>query len=306
MIVYDIQKLTKRYDGQATPANDQISLQINQGEIFGFLGDNGAGKSTLVKQMVNLLRPTAGQVLLHGQPVSAHPQLTTLHVGYMPQSWQALNHLTVGEAIYFTAHLRGLDRRAARAERERLLVLWQLEPLRNKVGRHLSGGERRLLQISIAMAGNPPILMLDEPTNELSPQRRRQVWNALRDLNRTQGTTIIFITHDAIEAEKIIQRVGILHAGRLVALGTPGALKQQVDQQLRLELFFAPETPPMLPPELVVQPLDAGRWMVYVERSHLESVMSCLDQNQIDDFRFYSATLEDLYIHYATEETAAG
>ncbi|MEZ4711015.1 MAG: ABC transporter ATP-binding protein [Caldilineaceae bacterium] len=303
MLVYDIQNLTKHYLGQSIPANDQISLQINQGEIFGFLGDNGAGKSTLVKQMVNLLRPTAGQVLLYGQPVSANPQVTTLRVGYMPQSWQALNHLTAGEAIYFTAHLRGLDRRAAQAERDRLLALWQLEPLRNKVGSRLSGGERRLLQISIAMAGNPPILMLDEPTNELSPQRRRQVWNILRDLNRTQGTTIIFITHDAIEAEKIIQRVGILHAGRLVALGKPSDLKRQLDQHLRLELFFAPETPPTLPTELSIQPLGEGRWMVYLERAQLEHVMVNLEQSQVDDFRLYSATLEDLYIHYATAES---
>lgn len=303
MFVYDIQELTKRYTGQPVPANDQISLQIQQGEIFGFLGDNGAGKSTLVKQMVNLLRPTAGQVLFYGRPVSAHPQLTTLHVGYMPQNWQALNHLTAGEAIFFTAYLRGLNRRAAQAERDRLLALWQLEPLRNRVGARLSGGERRLLQISIAMAGHPPILMLDEPTNELSPQRRRQVWNVLRDLNRTQGTTIIFITHDAIEAEKIIQRVGILHAGKLVALGKPAELKRQLTQQLRLELFFPPETPPTLSAELAIQPLDDGRWMVYVERSQLEHVINNLEQSQVDDFHLYSATLEDLYIHYATDKS---
>ena len=306
MFVYDIQNLTKHYPGQLTPANDGISLKIQQGEIFGILGDNGAGKSTLVKQMTNLLRPTSGQVLLYGQPVSANPQLTTLHVGYMPQSWQALNHLTAGEAIYFTAHLRGLDGRAAKREADRLLHHWQLDPLRNKVGARLSGGERRLLQISIAMAGKPPILMLDEPTNELSPQRRRHVWEALRELNRTQGTTIIFITHDAIEAEKIIQRVGILHKGKLVAMGKPGDLKRQVDRHLRLEIFFAPETSPTLPTELSILQLDEGRWMVYLERTQLEHVMSSLDKSQIDDFRLYSATLEDLYIYYATDESDVG
>lgn len=305
MPIYDIQNVTKRYPGQSAPANHEISLQIEAGEIFGFLGDNGAGKSTLVKQMANLLRPTAGQVLLHGQLVSADPQWTTLHVGYMPQNWQALNHLTVGEAIYFTAHLRGLDRRAARRERDRLLALWQMEGLRNHLGARLSGGERRLLQISTAMVGTPPILMLDEPTNELSPQRRRQVWEALRELNRTHGTTIIFITHDAIEAEKIIQRVGILHGGKLVALGKPGALKQQMDQHLRLELFFPPHAPPPLPPDLTPQELDAGRWLVYLRRPQLEQVMRVVEQSQVDDFHLYSATLEDLYLHYATRSDVA-
>lgn len=300
MPVYDIQNLTKTYSAQPTPANHEITLQIHEGEIFGFLGDNGAGKSTLVKQMVNLLRPTSGQVLFYGKPVNADPQLTALNVGYMPQSWHVLNHLTPGEAIFFTAHLRGLSHQAAQEESERLLELWQLDHLRNKMGKHLSGGERRLLQISIAMAGNPPILMLDEPTNELSPQRRRQVWAVLRDLNRTQGTTIIFITHDAIEAEKIIQRVGILNGGKLVSVGKPSDLKSQIDQKLRLELFFRPDEKPMLPEGLTIQILDDGRWMVYLERTQLEPVMRCLDQDSIDDFRFYSTTLEDLYLHHAT------
>ncbi|MEZ4662279.1 MAG: ABC transporter ATP-binding protein [Caldilineaceae bacterium] len=242
-------------------------------------------------------------MLLYGQPpVSANRRrpryrwVICRKAGGAQPSHRRRGHL-------LSAHLRGLNRRAAQRERDWLLALWQLEPLRHKVGRHLSGGERRLLQISIAMGGNPPILMLDEPTNELSPQRRRQVWNVLRDLNRTQGTTIIFITHDAIEAEKIIQRVGILHAGKLVALGKPSDLKRQVDQHLRLELFFAPETPPTLPAELSIQPLDEGRWMVYLERAQLERVMASLEQSQVDDFRLYSATLEDLYIHYATAES---
>ena len=94
------------------------------------------------------------------------------------------------------------------------------------------------------MAGSLPVLVLDEPTNDLDPQRRKQVWDILRQLNRQKGTTIIFITHDAIEAEKIIQRVGIMRQGELVALGRPSDLKAQVYQTLRLELFFQPDAPP--------------------------------------------------------------
>ena len=90
----------------------------------------------------------------------------------------------------------------------------------------------------------------DEPTNDLDPQRRKLVWDILREINREQRTTIILITHDAIEAEKPIQRVGILHADELVALSRPSELKRQVDRMLRLELFFSPETPPTLPPNL--------------------------------------------------------
>ena len=213
MIVYDIRDLVKVYPGQTTLANRNITLQIHQGEIFGLLGDNGAGKSTLVKQMVNLVRSTSGSITLFGQPIQRDPLYVPMNVGYMPQDGLALNNLTVDEALFFTAHLRGLSRAGANRERDALLDLLQMRELRSKIIPKLSGGEKRLLQIAIALAGNPPVLILDEPTNNLDPQRRKLVWETLRRLNRENGTTVIFITHDAIEAEKVIQRVGICAKG---------------------------------------------------------------------------------------------
>ena len=299
MIVYDVQHLFKIYPGQTTPANQDICLQIQAGEIFGFLGDNGAGKSTLVRQMANLVRSTSGSITLFGKAVGAEDLYAPRFVGYMPQDGLALNNLTVGEALYFTAHLRGLSRRQARKECDELLELWGLRPLRNKPNIRLSGGQKRLLQLAVALAGKPPVLLLDEPTNDLDPQRRKQVWEVLRSLNRTHGVTIIFITHDALEAEKIIQRVGIMRLGRLVALGKPSELKASVDQKLRLELFFSPEAPPCLPAGLDPIPVDPGRWLVYLDRSMAGQVLNQLDLERLDDFRLYSATLEDLYLHYA-------
>lgn len=105
--VYTVSSLTKFYPGQQAPANDDISFTVDQGEIFGLLGDNGAGKSTLVRQMANLLRPTSGSVKLYGRLVQEDPFLVPRHIGYMPQAARTLNSLTVSEALYFTAHLRG-------------------------------------------------------------------------------------------------------------------------------------------------------------------------------------------------------
>ena len=296
--VYAVSNLTKIYPNQHRPANEDISFSVEAGEIFGLLGDNGAGKSTLVRQMVNLLRPTSGSVRLLGKPVQDDPLLVPRHVGYMPQSGRALNVLTVGEAIYYTAHLRGLSRRDAVAERERLLENWQLEELRDHLSSRLSGGQQRLLQLAVAMAGKPPVLMLDEPTNELAPQRRRHVWEMLRAENQKRDTTIIFITHDAIEAEKIIRRVGIMRAGRLVALGNPQTLKQQLDRQLRLELRFPPDSPPRLPAEFEYVELAAGHWLARLDRSQVEPMLAALNRSQIEDFQLRSATLEDLYMHF--------
>lgn len=301
--VYEVHELTKIYAGQSRPANDRLWLQIRAGEIFGILGDNGAGKSTLVRQMVNLVRPTAGTITLFGKPVDHHALYLPCLVGYMPQESHALNNLTIGEALYFSAHLRGCSRPNAQKERDRLLALWQMEAWRNQYSSRLSGGQRRLLRLAVAMAGNPPVLLLDEPTNDLDPQRRKLVWDILRQLNREEGTTIIFITHDAIEAEKIIQRVGIMRDGKLVAVGQPAELKQKVDKLLRLELFCAPEIVPALPGHLPLHPISTGRWLALLNWEDAQLVLGSLDRSQITDFRLYSATLEDLFLHYATPET---
>lgn len=298
MIAYDIQDLVKCYPEQTQPANNKITLQIHEGEIFGLLGDNGAGKTTLVRQMVNLLHSTAGRITLFGKSLAGDPLLVPLNVGYMPQDALALNNLTIEEALFFTAHLRGLSRADAHRECRALLDLWELGALRRKPCTRLSGGQKRLVQLAVAMAGQPPVLILDEPTNNLDPQRRKLVWDVLRDLNRERGATIIFITHDAIEAEKAIQRVGIMKAGELAALGRPSELKALVDHKLRLELFFPPGEPPSLPLGLIPQPIDAGRWLVLLDWQDATAILSNLDLSRLDDFRLYSATLEDLYLHY--------
>lgn len=298
MNVYDIRDLVKIYPGRDTPANDHITLQIKQGEIFGLLGDNGAGKSTLVRQMVNLLRPTSGKITFFGQDIDRDPLHVAMQIGYMPQSSQALNNVTVGEAIHYTAHLRGLSRRSARQERDRLLDLWKIRDLENHSSQRLSGGQGRLLQLAVSMAGSPPVIILDEPTNDLDPQRRNQVWDAIRQMNQENGTTVIFITHDAIEAEKIIERVGIMRQGKLVAVGKPSQLKQAIDDQLRLELFFAPDVEISLPAGLTHHQHSPGRWLIYLYRHQIQHTLDTLNLDQIDDFRLYSATLEDLYLHY--------
>ncbi len=301
MIVYDIVDLVKRYSGQAFPANNGITCQIRQGEIFGLLGENGAGKTTLVRQMANLLRPTSGRITLYGQPLPDDPLHVPRHVGYMPQEGAALNSLTVGEALYYTAHLRGLRRAAAQQERDELLETWQIGTLRHQPIMRLSGGQKRLVQLAVTMAGDPPVLILDEPTSGLDPQRRKLVWDVLRRRHAACGTTILFVTHDAIEAEKIIQRVGIMRGGALVAVGRPSELKRLVDRKLRLELFFPPDTPPHLPGDLVYRQIEPGRWMALMEWAETMRVLNALDLEQLDDFRLYSATLEDLYLHYVTQ-----
>lgn len=304
-IVYSIENVIRWYRGQTRPANDHINLQIFEGEIFGILGDNGAGKSTLVKQMAGLIQSSSGQIRLFGEPISSNNFHVPQMIGYMPQEGAALNSLTTQEALYFTAHLRGMSRQAALKERDRLIDLWEIESIRHRPASKLSGGEKRLLLLATAMAANPRVLLLDEPTNDLAPQRRRQVWQILRELNKLHRTTIIFITHDAIEAERIIQRVGIMQAGRLIAVGSPADLKKRVDQLVRLEIRFDPNQAPNLTGQLKVIKLEEDRWIIYIHQDQVVEILTYLNTISIEEFKVYSATLEDLYIHFASAPTAS-
>ncbi len=297
--VYEIKELVKRYPGQEKAANDHINLTIFEGEIYGFLGANGAGKSTLVKQMVNLLKSSSGEILFYQRPLLQDPLAVSMNVGYMPQDSAALNQLTVKEALYFTAHLRGLSRHDAKLNRDKMIDFWQLRPFQGQSSAQLSGGQKRLFRLAVATAGQPPVLMLDEPTNDLDPQRRKQVWDVLQNLNQEQGTTIIFITHDALEAEKVIQRVGIMKEGKLIVNGRPADLKKQINQKMRLELYFPEHFPPNIPPHLTQNHINNSHWNIWLEPEEVSSVLAQLNMAQLDDFKLVSTSLEDLYIHYA-------
>ncbi len=159
-----------------------------------------------------------------------------------------------------------------------------------------------MLRLAVAMAGSPPVLILDEPTNDLAPQRRRLVWDILRQINVEHGTTIIFITHDAIEAERAIQRVGIMREGKLVAVGLPSDLKKTVDRKLRMEMFFRPAEPPVLPAGMISHELQPGRWITWIDRDEVSSVLNRLNLAELEDFHLYSATLEDLYVYYTARQ----
>ncbi|MET8679489.1 ABC transporter ATP-binding protein [Streptomyces sp. NPDC004647] len=301
-IAYEIDDLVKVYPNQTEAATDHVSLEIRTGEVFGILGDNGAGKTTLVRQMVNLLRSTSGEIKLFGQSVPDNPLHVSMTTAFMPQSSMALNRLKVSEAIYFAAHLRGMSRKDAARERDSMIETWKLGEVRNKASSHLSGGQRRLLQLALAMAGRLPVVILDEPTNDLDPVNRNHVWDVLRKCNAEHGTTIVFITHDAIEAERIVHRVGIMKHGGFTAMGAPAELKRKLQDHMRLEIWIAPGVAHDIPLDLPRHWKSPDNVVLTVPRERVPSLLSDLRLHESIDYKLYSATLEDLYLHYAHSE----
>ncbi|MEI7554382.1 ABC transporter ATP-binding protein [Candidatus Chlorohelix sp.] len=309
--VYAVEHITKRYGRgkaaqSARPANLDISLEIKQGEIFGLLGSNGAGKSTLIKQMVNLLSPSEGRISLFGVDIAQKPEIVTRKVAYMPQKPNALLDLTAEEAIYFTGHMRGMSRSDAKKAAAQLVEQWGLGEVRRKAVRNMSGGQNRLVSLAITLVGDLPVMILDEPTNELDPAFRRQVWDYLKEQNTSQGTTIILVTHNVQEAEHVIGRVAIMSRGRMVGMGRVSELKSKIDQSVRLELFIKPDRIEVCESQLVAleqaRQLKPYHWVVLVPRENAEEdiykVLGGIRLDNLEDFRVQTASLEDVYMAF--------
>lgn len=313
MIAYEVAALTKRYRPDQPAANDGISLTVYQGEVLGLLGPNGAGKTTLVRQLAGLSRPSSGQVRLFGRDLVAEPALAGQWIALQPQG-QALPTAERPQALLeITGQLRGLPPAAARHEALALIDEFGLAPHLAKPFYKLSGGLRRLVSIATALIGQRPVLIFDEPTNDLDPEVRRTVWRRIREAARG-GAAVLLVTHNVTEAEQVLDRVGILAGGKMLALGTPGELKSGLVRQVRLELAFRPDDAgaaaagQLLQGWPEVHHMGARRWAVTVPQSGAERAISRILPSLalLDDFRIVTPNLEDLYLALSGGELLAG
>ncbi len=214
-------ELTRRFGDFI--AVDHVSFDVARGEVFGFLGSNGAGKSTTIRMLCGLLKPTSGQAFVDGVDVGKDPETVKKRIGYMSQKFSLYEMLTVDENIHFYAGLYGLrgDRLAQR--RQFVLEMAGLVGREKQLTRDLAGGWRQRLALGCALLHEPPLLFLDEPTGGVDPVSRRDFWRLIDDLSRG-GTTVLVTTHYMDEAERC-DRVAIIQAGKMAALGTIAELK---------------------------------------------------------------------------------
>ncbi|MEO7951055.1 MAG: ABC transporter ATP-binding protein [Spartobacteria bacterium] len=215
----------------------ELSLQINRGEIFGFLGANGAGKTTTMRMLCGLVRPTSGTATVEGAEVWRDRYAVRRRFGYMAQKFSLYPDLTVLENMRFFAGAYRVPPHEVEGRIERLLAQMDLQKKRNTPAGSLSGGMRQLLALGCALVHEPPLLFLDEPTSGLDPVHRQQMWDLLYDLSHN-GITIFVTTHYMDEAERCTE-VGFLHNGRLLAKASPRALKATFKAKL-LELDARP------------------------------------------------------------------
>ncbi len=288
-----IENLSKRYRN-GTLANDGISLRISDGEVFGLLGPNGAGKTTLVRQVLGLLKPTSGSISVDGTDVVANPGFARRNIGFLPQGQFHMEAAHVDEVIHSVARLRGLSPREARARTEEVIARLSLSEFRHTAVFAASGGVKRLTGFATAIVGHQQILVLDEPTNDVDPVRRQVIWSMIAELGRA-GTTVLLVTHNLAEAERVIDRLAIVDRGRILREGAPSALRSIVTDQMRLELTMA--RPLDIHPALLPDPSTPGAYLF--DNQDLAAVSGWLQRLRADgsllDFRIGPPTLDDIY-----------
>src|SRR5690606_21432511 len=228
--VLHVAGLTRRF-GKVV-ANDDVSLRVRPGEVVGLLGHNGAGKTTLVSQVVGLLRPDAGTIRVGDVDAVRNPAAVRRHVSLQPQAQAPIDGLTPRAAIEIAGRIRGLSTRQAKAAAEELAAELDILPWLDKQalpeGRGLSGGIRRLTAFAMTVAAPTPLLVLDEPTNDIDASRRRLRWTAVRR-RADAGAGVLLVTHNVTEAERIVDELVVLDRGRVVAAGSPARLRGTQD-----------------------------------------------------------------------------
>lgn len=219
------ENLTKKYGD--TKAINGLDLQVHSGEIFGFLGPNGAGKTTTIRVLTTLTRPTSGFASVDGFDVTAQSGKVKKVIGVVQQHLTLDRDLSVRENMEFHARIHGLDSQTRKARIAELLQYVELTEYADKMVDTLSGGMKKKAAIVCSLLHEPKLLFLDEPTVGLDAQARRRMWDLMRRLN-SDGTTIFLTTHYIEEAEVLCHRVGIMHHGRLIAVGKPAELRQNL------------------------------------------------------------------------------
>ena len=208
-------------------AVDNVSFDVEAGEIFAFLGPNGAGKTTTIQMLTTLLRPTDGSLSVDGLDPVAKPLEVRRRFGIVFQDPSLDSELTAYENMNLHGVLYHVPRRV-RAERiELLMKVFEVWERRDSYVKTFSGGMKRRLEIARGLLHTPKILFLDEPTLGLDPQSRNQLWTQVKHLNETERVTVFLTTHYMDEAERVAHRIAIIDHGRIVAQGSAAELKQQ-------------------------------------------------------------------------------
>ncbi len=306
-----VQDLTKQYAGRT--AVDHVSFEVEPGEIVGFLGPNGAGKSTTMRILSGFMPPTSGRAAVNGYDVYHQSIEVRRSVGYMPEMAPLYTDMRVKEYLRFRAELKGLSGKALRHRVGEVMDLCAVTDVRRRLIGNLSKGYRQRVALADALVHNPPLLILDEPTNGLDPVQIRQVRELLRSLRPAH--TILLSTHILQEVEAVCDRVVMIHQGKIRAVDTPDNLTRklraaslvQIELQGDGELLTLLETLPGVRKATQDNELDGWRFIsLRVEARHdvreALAEMAMIQKWKVRELHRQLPSLEDVFVELAASE----
>ncbi len=300
-----VQNLTKRF-GTFT-AVDDVSFNVQAGEVFGWLGPNGAGKTTTIRMLLGLIKPTSGNAFVSGFNSATQTKSVHAHVGYMSQQFTLYNDLTAMQNIRFYGGVHGLSPDELRQRISEIIQMAGLEGRENTLTSSLSGGWKQRLALGCAIVHHPKVVFLDEPTAGVDPISRRQFWELIYQMSK-DGVTVLVTTHYMDEAE-LCQRVGFISAGRLVALDSVSQLKQtqmrgQVleinasDPEKAVRILKAAQQSHQVPLDEVALYGAQIHAVVLGDQEYKDVIQQILIQGniQVNSITWIAPTLEDVFI----------
>ena len=310
----EVSNLTKKY-GQHV-AIDALNFSVNKGEILGFLGPNGAGKSTTMNIITGYLSATQGSVTVDGHDVLEEPTLVKKRLGYMPEFPPLYPDMTVCEYLDFVSDIKKVDREAKKASMEKIMDLIKIHDVSKRLIKNLSKGYKQRVGLAQALIGNPPVLILDEPTIGLDPKQIIDIRNLIKELGKEH--TIILSSHILPEVTAVCGRVIIIHKGKIVASDTIDNLSENMRGSSRLSIRVAGGQEECLPKiqalaevkkAEVLGSREAGTVDISVEAEAeadvRKPVFMAMSKAQcpILMMRSVDLTLEDIFIQLTTDES---
>ncbi len=311
-MILAVNNVTKIYNGSEKTkvmANNNLSFILNQGEVYGLFGHNGAGKTTLVKQIIGLSSPTRGRIELLGKSVQDDPKRARTICSLQPQAQLPLGSLTPAQAVSIMGKMRGGNKIEINKRMQKLFEILDMEEWAHTNGNKISGGILRLTSFCMAVIMPGSLVILDEPTNDVDPVRRRSLWQVIRDLNHN-GTAVILVTHNVLEAEKAVDRIAIMHNGSFIAEGTPYEIKSNIPSKMRIEINLFHEKQELETPPWVLTKRQMGTKLLFsVNQSAIPTAISWAgnmsNKGKVIDYALSPTTIEDVYIELTSLKEAS-
>lgn len=303
MISIKAEKLTKRFG--TFIAVDNISFEINQGEVFGLLGPNGAGKTTTISMLSTILKPTSGEAKVNGFDIVKNEDDVRKSIGIVFQDQSLDDELTAYDNMDLHARLYRIDNKEKRDKIENLLKLVELNERKNSLVKTFSGGMKRRLEIARGLLHEPKVLFLDEPTLGLDPQTRNHLWTYIKKLNKEKGITIILTTHYMDEADKLCDKVAIIDKGKIIAMNTSLNLKEEIGGDVvNIESSDNEKLKSIITEEKWIKKVELhdGTATIHIinAENHISDLVSISSKQNITvkSISIHKPSLEDVFLHF--------